>query len=153
MGHLRKRGFTLIELMTVILVIGILVGLLFPALYGVREQARRRQAKAAKTAIETGVRNYHYEYGKWPIPAGDLGAAGNTTYADNNYQVVNILTSAVPPKLDIADYKTDGRGTVLDPWREPYRIVIDTDYNDDVRGRDYPGGDGGVCVVPTSNWK
>lgn len=149
MRGLCKSGFTLIELLTVILVIGILVGLLFPALYGVREQAMRRQAGGAKRAIQTAVRNYHYEYGKWPIPSADVGRTSNVVYEVNNYEVVRRLTGSVPPLLDIADYATDGLN-ILDPWREPYMIKIDTDDDDDVT--DYRG-DGGVTVIPRPKWK
>lgn len=66
-----KRGFTLIELLVVIAIITILMGLLFPVVNSVKEQARKVQAKNDLTQIVNAVKAYYTEYGKYPndVPA------------------------------------------------------------------------------------
>jgi len=69
--HSDERAFTLIELLVVIAIIIILAGLLFPALRGAQEQARRTQAKNDLTQIVTAINAYYTEYGKYPLAASD----------------------------------------------------------------------------------
>ena len=78
--HSDERAFTLIELLVVIAIIIILAGLLFPALRGAQEQARRTQAKNDLTQIVTAINAYYTEYGKYPLVAADntiYGPAGS----------------------------------------------------------------------------
>lgn len=49
---MNKRAFTLVELLVVMAVIGILAGLLFPALGGVRKKARRTQSHNLVSQVE-----------------------------------------------------------------------------------------------------
>ena len=70
------RAFTLIELLVVIAIISILMGLLFPVLRKVTDQARRAQAHQDLMSIVAAVKQYHTEYGTYPsvapsAPGGD----------------------------------------------------------------------------------
>lgn len=69
----RILAFTLVELLTVITIIAILMGLLFPAISIAKDQARKAEAKTAVTGIVAAVKQYYTEYGKYPL--GDLANA------------------------------------------------------------------------------
>jgi prepilin-type N-terminal cleavage/methylation domain-containing protein len=92
-------AFTLIELLTVITIIAILMGLLFPAIGIVKDQARKAEAKAAVAQIAASVKQYYTEYGKYPVadyvtgtPADlKLGDQTKSGASDSNADLFNIL--------------------------------------------------------------
>ena len=74
-----SAAFTLIELLTVIAIIAILMGLLFPAINAVKENAKKTQAKSDVMQIVAAVKAYHTEYGKYPDISGGAPGAGAAT--------------------------------------------------------------------------
>jgi prepilin-type N-terminal cleavage/methylation domain-containing protein len=85
----RLSSFTLIELLTVILIIGILAALTLAAASGVMKTAARDRARSEITAISTAAESYKVDNGTYP--QYDLGATNSysalPTTAGGSYQL------------------------------------------------------------------
>ena len=66
-----RSGFTLIEMLVVIAIIGVLVGLLLPAISAARESARRSKCLSNQRNLALGILGYVNDFGVFP-PSGDV---------------------------------------------------------------------------------
>jgi general secretion pathway protein G len=69
-----EHGFTLIELMVVIVILGILAGLIVPRIMGRPDEARRAKARIQIESLETALKLYKLDNGNYPTTEQGLRA-------------------------------------------------------------------------------
>lgn len=102
-------GFTLIEIMVVVVILGILASLIVPKIMSRPEQARIVKAKQDVRAIETSLELYKLDNGFYPSSDQGLQAL-----------VTQPTSDPVP-----ANWKSGGylREIPMDPWNRPYQYL------------------------------
>jgi general secretion pathway protein G len=99
----RNRGFTLLELLVVIVIIGALAGLIAPRYFDQLGKSNTKIARAQLVSLEKALDQYRLDVGRYPSTEQGL-AALNTRPAGQERWAGPYLKRAVPP----------------DPWGQPY---------------------------------
>lgn len=89
----KRSGFTLVELLIVIAIIGMLIALLLPAVQAAREAARRTQCKNNLKQMALAMHNYHDIHRKFPMGLSFRLTSGNTTF----------WQTAILPQIELAN--------------------------------------------------
>jgi len=132
-GRLGGRGgFTLIEIMVVIVILGLLAAIVVPRLIGRTEEAKRTQSRVQIRSVQQALELFKLDNGFYPTSDQGLEA------------LIRIPESGRIPK----NYRKGGYLERLpkDPWGNPYVYVspgLHGDYDISSYGADgVPGGEG-----------
>lgn len=132
---MKKKGFTLIEMLVVIAIIGLLAYFLVPHLLGAQDRAKEASVKAVMHSVQIAVEGYNLENNTFPVAASiGLESLVNNYLSFGSYMVTvpkNPFTGKAYADSDVAgrivyDYNTltgvytitgyrrDGKTKILD---------------------------------------
>ena len=138
-----QRGFTLIELMVVIVILGVLAGLIIPRIMGRPEEARRMKARVQIESIETALKLYKLDNGSYPSTEQGLQAL-----------IEAPTVGQLPRAWREGGYLEKGR-VPKDPWENEY-VYLSPGVHDDFDISSYgadgePGGEDNNKDI--NNWE
>jgi general secretion pathway protein G len=115
MDRKEMRGFTLIELMLVIIIIGALVAMVMPRFVGRGEQARVTAARADIQAnIATALKLYELDNGNFPSSEEGLNALLNRPASAGNWNGPYLENPPIDPWGKEYKYKCPGEHRTSD---------------------------------------
>ena len=125
-----NKGFTLLEMLVVILIIGMLTGIVAPRFINQLAKSEATTARAQLSSIDKALQAFRIDTGRFPTTSEGLAALSAAPNNEDRWRGP-YLQSVVPP----------------DPWGQPYQYVAPgkngREYDLSSKGRDRAvGGDG-----------
>jgi type IV pilus assembly protein PilA len=94
-----QQGFTLIELMIVVAIIGILAAIALPAYQDYTARAQMSEAMSLASGAKTAVAEYYSNEGKWPSKNESAGLAKATEITGNHVLSVDATGGKIVAKM------------------------------------------------------
>ena len=104
-----KKGFTLIELMIVVAILGILAAIAIPTYLDYTVRAKVSEAVSLLSGIANSIAEYHTSQGDWPDNLTEVGGEKTSKYVEsidytkgtgNNVTIAATLRNIKPTEVD-----------------------------------------------------
>ncbi|HVY69227.1 MAG TPA: type II secretion system major pseudopilin GspG [Verrucomicrobiae bacterium] len=137
----RSAGFTLLEIMVVVIVIGILAATIIPQFMTTTSDAKISQAKSQVAEMEAAVERFHVQMDRYPTTEEGLKVLVEKPSTDDNTHWGGPYVSQIRP----------------DPWGTPYQYASPGTHNPsrfDLWSRGADKADGGANeAADLGNWQ
>ena len=108
LGKERQRGFTLVELLLVLVILALIAGLVLPGIIGKAESAKVKAASSQISRISMSVESFYLDTGSTPSSLDELVNEPSGVTGWNGPYIKNTL--------------------LKDPWGEPYKYSVPGDH-------------------------
>jgi prepilin-type N-terminal cleavage/methylation domain-containing protein len=95
---LGAKGFTLVELLVVIVILGILAAVVVFAVSGITDRGKTNACKTEVRTVKTAVEAYNAEFGVYPNSTGVLIGAGTGRFLESTPTYVTVGTGGALSK-------------------------------------------------------
>ena len=106
----RQRGFTLVELLLVLVILALIAGLVLPGIIGKAESAKAKAASSQISRISMSVESFYLDTGSTPSSLDELVDEPSGVTGWNGPYIKNTL--------------------LKDPWGEPYQYRVPGEHGD-----------------------
>jgi general secretion pathway protein G len=105
-----QRGFTLVELLLVLVILALIAGLVLPGIIGKAESAKAKAASSQISRISMSVESFYLDTGNTPSSLEELTNEPSGVTGWNGPYIKNSL--------------------LKDPWGQPYKYKVPGDHGD-----------------------
>ncbi|EMS3285394.1 pilin [Neisseria gonorrhoeae] len=111
-----QKGFTLIELMIVIAIVGILAAVALPAYQDYTARAQVSEAILLAEGQKSAVTEYYLNHGKWPENNGDAGVASASKIIGKYVKEVEVKNGVVTATMASSNVNKEIKDKRLSLW-------------------------------------
>ncbi|HGO6901415.1 TPA: pilin [Neisseria meningitidis] len=111
-----QKGFTLIELMIVIAIVGILAAVALPAYQDYTARAQVSEAILLAEGQKSAVTEYYLNHGEWPGGNSSAGVASSSEIKGKYVQSVTVAKGVVTAEMKSTGVNKEIQGKKLSLW-------------------------------------